>query len=144
MRAARAYLSNDVDTSVGSFGPGQIIVLIYERTLDHLRLAKLSLNAGEYGIEHFNRAHDLIQKGLLACLNPVSGGEVAENLGLIYQWALREMINARLNKSPEKVQEILDVLTPLYEAWLVLTPKEKIANISQGDGFVESAQAINF
>lgn len=129
MRAARAYSSNDVDTSVGSFGPGQVIVLIYERVFDHLKLAKNSLEKGDYGIEPFTKAHDLIQQGLLACLDYEGGGEVALSLGAVYEWTLREILSARLNKSPEKVQEILDVLTPLYEAWLVLAPKEQIANL---------------
>ena len=41
-----------------------------------------------------------------------------------------QILSARLNKSPEKVQEILDVLTPLYEAWIVLAPKESIVSLS--------------
>lgn len=124
MRAAKAYSNNDVDTSVGSFGPSQLIVLVYERVFDHLRLAKRALEDGGYGIESFTKAHDLIQQGLLACLDYEAGGEVALSLGAVYEWALREILSARLNKSPEKVQEILDVLAPMYEAWLVLAPKE--------------------
>ena len=42
------------------------------------------------------------------------------------EWSLREIINARVTKSPEKIQEVLDVLTPLYEAWISLAPKEPI------------------
>ena len=49
---------------------------------------------------------------------------MAQSLGAIYEWALREIINARSTKSPEKIQEVLDVLTPLYEAWTALSPQE--------------------
>jgi flagellin-specific chaperone FliS len=43
---------------------------------------------------------------------------------------LREIIAARASKSPEKVQAVIDVLTPLYEAWLELVPKEIIGQLS--------------
>ena len=128
-RSARAYAVNEVITGVNGSNPGQLIVLVYERVFDHLKLGKKALEEGEYGIEYFTRAHDLIQQGLLACLDYEGGGEVAQSLGAIYEWALREMLSARLTKSPEKVQEILDVMMPLYDAWLALAPKEPFVSL---------------
>ena len=92
----------------------------------YLKIGKNELAAGRYGIEPFTKAAELIQQGLLACLDYKDGGEVAQNLGAIYEWALREIISARVSKSPQKIQEVLDVLTPLYEAWLALAPKEPV------------------
>ena len=123
-RSARAYADSSVQTSVSAAEPGDLIVLIYERIFDHLKLAKRDLENGEYGIEPFTKAHDLIQQGLLACLDYKAGADVAQNLAAIYEWALREIIQARVTHSPEKVTEILDVLTPLYEAWVSLAPRE--------------------
>ena len=54
---------------------------------------------------------------MLATLDFNKGGEIANNLKLIYEWALRAINEARIKKSPEKIQEVIDVLTPLYEAW---------------------------
>ena len=45
------------------------------------------------------------------------GGEIASNLKSIYEWSLRSINEARINKSEEKIQEVIDVLIPLYEAW---------------------------
>ena len=123
-RAARLYANNDAETGVDALNSGQLIVLIYERVFDNLKLGKHALENGQHGVEVFTKAHDLIQQGLLACLDFNAGAEVAQNLGAIYEWSLREIINARVSHSPEKVQEILDVLTPLYEAWISLAPKE--------------------
>ena len=126
-RAAKLYADNDAETGVNSLSSGQLIVLIYERVFDNLKLGKHALENGQHGVEAFTKAHDLIQQGLLACLDFKTGAEVAQNLGAIYEWSLREIINARVTKSPEKIQEVLDVLTPLYEAWVSLAPKEPIA-----------------
>lgn len=125
-RAAMRYATNDVETGVHSSNSQQLIVLLYERLFDHLKIGKKELENGRYGIESFTKATELIQQGLLACLDYKEGGDIAQSLGAIYEWSLREIINARVTKSPEKIQEVLDVLTPLYEAWVSLAPKEPI------------------
>ena len=144
-RAAKMYAENNTHTSVVSADSGQLIVLVYERIFDHLKVAKLALENGQYAIEPFTKAHDLMQQGLLACLDYENGGDVAQSLGAVYEWALREILNARLTKSPEKIQDVLDVLSPLYEAWLALAPKESIPSlrIVQGAGETES-RAVSY
>jgi flagellar secretion chaperone FliS len=144
-KSARAYAATEVLTGVHGSDAGQLIVLIYERVFDHLKLAKKALESGDYGIEPFTKAHDLIQQGLLACLDFKTGGDVAQSLGAIYEWSLREILNARLTKSPEKVQEVLDVLEPLYDAWVALAPREEIVNLTsaQSSG-VNLPQAVNY
>lgn len=129
-RSARAYSDLAAQTGVSSAAPGDLIVLIYERIFDHLNVGKLALEAGDYGVEAFTKAHDLIQQGLLASLNYEAGGEVAMNLGAIYEWSLREIINARVSKSPQKVAEVIETLRPLYEAWISLAPKEVLRDLS--------------
>ena len=144
-RAAKMYAENNTHTSVVSADSGQLIVLVYERVFDHLKLARNALEVGDYGVEPFTKAHDLIQQGLLACLDYENGGDVAQSLSAVYEWALREILNARLAKSPEKVQDVLDVLAPLYEAWLALAPKDAIVNlISAQSAAANSPQAVNY
>ena len=133
-RAAKMYAENNTHTSVVSADSGQIIVLVYERIFDHLKVGKLALENGQYAIESFSKAHDLIQQGLLACLDYEAGVDVAQNLGAIYEWSLREIIAARTDRSPQRIQEVMDVLQPLYEAWIALSPKEQIMSLSS-NGF---------
>lgn len=132
-RAAKMYAENDTHTSVSSADSGQIIVLVYERIFDHLKVGKLALENGQYAIDSFIKAHDLIQQGLLVCLDYEAGVDVAQNLGAIYEWSLREIIAARMDRSPERIQGVIDVLQPLYEAWIALSPKENIISLSGND-----------
>ena len=125
-KAARAYASNDVHGGVVDSDPIELVVLVYERALDHLKLGKAALEQGEYGIDFFTKANDLIQKGLLACIDYSQGEDIAQNLAAIYEWTLREIIKGRVEKSPEKIQEVIDVLSPLYEGWLALSAKEPV------------------
>ena len=125
-KSALAYAANSVETGVVAANSSQLIVLVYERLFDHLKIGKKELENGRYAIESFTKSHDLIQQGLVACIDYKEGGDIAQSLGAIYEWSLREIINARVTKSPEKIQEVLDVLTPLYEAWISLAPQEPI------------------
>ena len=60
-------------------------------------------------------------------------------------WSLGEILNARLTKSPEKVQEVLDVLTPLYEAWMALSPREPVPVLRVAQRFGHSfSQAVSY
>jgi flagellin-specific chaperone FliS len=38
-------------------------------------------------------------------------------LGAIYEWALKQILEARINRDSAKVQEVVDVFIPLYEGW---------------------------
>jgi len=119
-RSAKAYANNDVQTSVASSSSEELIILVYEKIFEHLRVAKLELIENRYGIEFFTKASDLINLGLLASLDLQKGGEIASNLRSIYEWALDKILEARLKKSPEMVQDVINTLTPLYEAWVFL------------------------
>jgi len=123
-KSALAYAANSIETGVVAANSSQLIVLVYERLFDHLKIGKKELENGRYAIESFTKAHDLIQQGLVACIDYKEGGDIAQSLGAIYEWSLREILSARLNRSPENIQEVLDVLTPLYEAWISLAPQE--------------------
>ena len=137
-RAAKFYADNNTHTSVIAANPGQIIVLVYERIFDHLKVGRLALERDEYAVVAFTKAHDLIQQGLLACLDFEEGGEISQSLAAVYEWSLREIIAARAGKSAEKIQGVIDVLTPLYEAWLELAPKEMINHLSVDDSMAGS------
>lgn len=82
-RAAKIYAENNAHTSVVSANSGQLIVLVFERIFDHLKVGKLALENGQYAIDSFAKAHDLIQQGLLVCLDYEAGVDVAKNLGAI-------------------------------------------------------------
>ena len=122
-KAARAYSKSDIQTSVSAADSTQLIILIYERLFDRLKMGKCEFESGGYAIEVLSSAHDILQKGLLACLDYEEGGQIALSLGAIYEWALRELIAARLERSSAKLDEIMNVLTPLYDAWIELSAK---------------------
>jgi len=115
--AANAYKNTEIATSVNSANTNELILLVYDRVLENLRLGKKELENNRPGIEEFTVANELINLGLLASLNDQKGGEIAQNLRNIYLWAMHSIIEARLTKSNEKIDEIIDVFNNLRQAW---------------------------
>jgi hypothetical protein len=45
---------------------------------------------------------------------------------------LTSILQARLKKSPDLIQKVIDVLTPLYEGWLGVIPKKSTQPLIAG------------
>ena len=136
--AAKAYANTKSETDVSSSSSPELILVVYERLFDHLKAGKKELEAGRYGIEPFSKASDLINIGLLASLDKDKGGDVANNLSLIYNWSLTSILQARIKKSPEMIQKVIDVLIPIYEGWSTIIPKNSNASLNPGLQFAEA------
>jgi len=122
-KAALKYEDSKNLTSVMAADARELIVLIHERIFDHLKTAKVALENNEMPVDSFVKASDLILKGLLGCLDHEKGKEIAQNLSLIYVWSLQELISARAERSADKVQDVMNTLNPLYEAWVHLSDR---------------------
>jgi len=115
--AAKKYYKNELETSIESASSHELTILVYEKLLDNLNLGKKALEGGSFGIKYFNNASELLNQGLLACLNYQKGGDIARNLKVIYEWSLLEIIKGRIEKSPETIQNVIDTLRILLEGW---------------------------
>ena len=118
MRAHRTYAANQRETSVSSAKPVELVAMVYQRLLDHLQTGKAQMAAGEDSSDSFTKAIDLITTGLESCLDKEKGGEIAQNLAFIYDWAGKEIIRARLRRDPELIQGVINAFVPLAEAWM--------------------------
>ena len=117
-RSHRAYAAAQRETSVSSARPVDLIVMVYQRLLDHLFTGMHLMNEGTDSAESLTKAIDLITTGLESCLDKEKGGEIAQNLALIYDWAGKEIIRARIRRDPEMIQGVINAFVPLAEAWL--------------------------
>ena len=116
-KAVAGYSEINAETSVAISSPGNLILLVYDKLLGHLLAVESQLLTGEMPGESFNKAMDIFKMGLIPALDFEQGGEVAQNLSRLYDWSVRHLLKAKLNKDPRMVREVYDVLMPVYEAW---------------------------
>ena len=116
-RAHAAYADTQRETAVASARPVDLVVLVFQRMLDHLRHGRqLMLDEEDSGVP-LGKALQLLNGGLEACLDADKGGEIAQNLATIYQWANREILMARVRKEHQRLTDVMDVLTTVSQAW---------------------------
>ena len=117
-RAHRSYHNLQAETAVRAATPGELIVLVYDRILDHLRDSARLVGEAQDCAVPVQKALDLIGEGLIAALDREHGGEIVDNLAGLYDWAMRTILRARIRKDPAMLQDVINVLTPLREAWV--------------------------
>ena len=117
-RALRSYQNLQTETAVRAASPGELIVLVYDRTIEHLRDAARLVREGQDSGGPTQKALDLISEGLIAALDKENGGEIVENLSALYDWAVRTILRARLKRDADMLNDVVNVLTPLRDAWV--------------------------
>ncbi|MFM2241051.1 MAG: hypothetical protein RJA69_2425 [Pseudomonadota bacterium] len=119
-RALNAYAATERETAVSSARPIDLVVLVFQRVLDHLRHGRQMMQQQEDSAVPLTKALQLINAGLQACLDRQQGGDIADNLGHLYEWANREIMLARLKKDSDRITSVIEVLTTVSSAWLEL------------------------
>ncbi len=116
-KAVAGYKNIFAETSVGIARPENLILLVFEKLLDHLLSAENQMQAGELAIEPIDKALDIFKIGLIPALDFEQGGDIAKNLAALYDWSIRHLLKARINIDANMIKEVREVLMPIYEAW---------------------------
>ncbi len=116
---ARAYQSQSILTA----SPGQLVLILYDGALRFLNQAKAGFHLPEDSanrIETINtgilRAEAILQE-LKANLDLKSGGDVAKNLDRLYDYYLRRLLQANIQKDEAPVEEVERLVRTLRDGW---------------------------
>lgn len=116
---ARAYQSQSILTA----SPGQLVLILYDGALRFLNQAKAGFHLPEDSanrIETINtgilRAEAILQE-LKANLDLKSGGEIAKNLDRLYDYYLRRLLQANIQKDEAPVEEVERLVRTLRDGW---------------------------
>lgn len=111
-------LKGYTENSVLSAEPTRLTMLLYQGALKFIRAADSALEEKAVEDAHVAilRAHGIISE-LMATLDFERGGEIAANLERLYDYALRELIEADIKKDQEHIAKALRVIEPLSDAW---------------------------
>ena len=116
-RVINAYKNVSNQTAVSEASPLELIVMVYKRLIENLRDAQSQIERGLDAEQSVAKALDLIEKGLMAALDPDRGGDIAKNLAALYDWSTREILTARIKRSPEQLTGVIEVFKSLESAW---------------------------
>lgn len=115
------YRHNEVATS----SQGKLIIMMYEGALKFVTLALEGIDSKDLSKKgiYIKKTHDIINE-LSCALDMGKGGEVAQKLESLYQFILHQLTLANVKSDRKALESIINVLTPLMEAWKELLDKK--------------------
>ena len=105
------------DSAILTAPPERLVVMLYDGAHRFLFQAASALRAGDLVTTNakLQRAEAII-KELRATLN-FDAGELATRLEAIYAFCQRHLLEARLERDPERIEQVMSLLADLREAW---------------------------
>ena len=116
------YLQTEAETLT----PGQLLLKAYKDVLDLVEEAKSAIEKNDIitKAKAISKASRIINV-LKAALDFEQGGEIAKNLDYLYAVVLDQLALANANNNVENLENVKEILTPLYEAWKEAVKKEE-------------------
>ena len=78
--------------------------------------------------DHLTRSLTMLY-GLQSCLNFEEGGEIAENLFRLYEYARVQLLNTSQTGETNDTHVAINAVSEIREAWSVMEPSAKIQNV---------------
>ena len=133
------------ETSVKTASQGALIVMLYEEGLKHIgaaiELLEKDIKEDPSRIEkantHILKAQEVVTE-LAASLNMDEGGEIAKNLMSLYTFFLTQLSSANLEKKPDKLVSVRDMMKELLSAW-----SEVASSSSAAENHGQIPQGVN-
>ena len=127
-----AYKNANRDAVVESEDPQALIMILLDELLRAMRSYATHVDKDKSNEarknNQFTRSLTMLY-GLQSCLNFDEGGEVAENLFRLYEYARVQLLNTSQTGQTDGTQVAISALAEIREAWSIMDPKNKIQNV---------------
>ena len=127
-----AYKNANRDAVVESEDPQALIMILLDELLramhSYANLVEKDKSNEARKNNHFTRSLTMLY-GLQSSLNFDEGGEVAENLFRLYEYARVQLLNTSQTGQIDGTQVAISALADIREAWSIMDPKNEIQNV---------------
>jgi len=106
------------NTQIKTASREQILLMLYEGAINNMKQGREALRKEQNQIAHDEllQAQDIVTE-LMASLDMDIGGDIAEDLYSLYDFILHNLVQANVEKDPGRIDDALDVMTDLNDAW---------------------------
>ncbi len=95
-----------------------LILKLYDRAIYHLEKGKSEIEEKKYEEKNISltKAREIVTE-LLISLDGERGGEVAVSLSQLYNFVIREVMDANVNLNCKAIDNSINILSELRESW---------------------------
>ena len=118
-RAANAYQRINVETSMHTIDQHKLVSLLLEGALSAIATARGAMARGDIAgkCNAIAKAIRIIEEGLSTALDKIDGGEIAQNLGALYDYCVNRLILANARNDDGIMQEVMRLIEPVALGW---------------------------
>ncbi len=118
-RAASAYRQVGVESGVDGASPHMLIKMLFDGLTQSLNAARGALQRGDVPEKgrQIGKAVRILEEGLKMGLNPAQGGEIASNLGALYDYCVGRLTLANVRNDAALVEEVARLIAPVAQGW---------------------------
>jgi flagellar protein FliS len=140
MNYTKVYKETQIETA----SPVKLIVILYEIIINSIEQAKSYMAEKKYDLvnKELSRAQDGIIE-LIAALDFERGGDIAKNLYSIYLFCSRRLFEGNIEKNPQMLDEVKNILSNLKEAWEKISTMVSEENTTQSQSTKEPTKSID-
>lgn len=115
--AANAYRSEAVNAAEFA-DPHKLVAMLLDGAVERLSQARGAIERGltAHKGERIGKAISIIE-GLRATLDMEQGGDIASNLGALYQYMQQRLLTANLHNDTAAIDEVLRLLREIKSGW---------------------------
>jgi flagellar protein FliS len=119
-----AYRSVAAHSRVDASDPHGLIVMLLDGALERVASARGAMEHRETEAKNrlIHRAVAIVQE-LRASLNLKAGGQIAANMGDLYDYCGRQLVRANAENRPEMLDEVGNLLREIRSAWIQIPAK---------------------
>ena len=131
---AQAYHRIGVETGVAAASPHRLIALLFDGYMAALAEAKGALRDGRIEAKGraLGRAVRIVDEGLRGGLDLRAGGGLAADLNELYHYLTLRLTQANVRNDVAAIDECVQLVAPLREAWLAIAEYPEAATRGQG------------
>jgi len=132
------YIKQEVEGAT----KGKLVLLLYDGAIKFMRIAVKAIDEKNIQDSHNNimKAQNIIYE-LMSTLN-MDAGDISKNLLRLYDFMVWQLIEANREKSKDKVESVIKLMSNLREAWREVVQKEEGA--IKPEAQETEARSINF
>jgi len=140
MNYTKVYKETQIETA----SPIKLIVILYEIIINSIEQAKSYMAEKKYDLvnKELSRAQDGIIE-LIAALDFERGGDIAKNLYSIYLFCSRRLFEGNIEKNPQMLDEVKNILSNLKEAWEKISTMVSEETTTQSQSPKEPTKSID-
>ena len=114
----QAYKKVSIDSQSSAASPHKVIQMLMAGAIERLIQGKAAMQQGNTPVkgERLGKALDIVIS-LRTCLSLDDGGDIASNLGSLYDFMIRQISHANQNNDGKAIDDVVEMLREIKSAW---------------------------